>query len=178
MDKAGRASEAGAKRRLFFALWPDEAIRAAIVRRRALLGEAGPRRVPDHNLHLTLLFLGDRPAAEVHDILQAAAGVHLSPVTLTLDRFGWFPRAGVVWLGGEAPAGLAACRRSLADAMRALDVPVDDRPFRPHVTLFRKVRQRPRLPCVPPLDWPVRRFALVQSRPGRPYRFLASWPPD
>lgn len=165
-------------RRLFFALWPDDAIRAAIVRRRALLGEPGPRRVPDHNLHLTLLFLGDRPAAELDAIVQAAGGVDLSPVTLRLDRFGWFPRAGVVWLGGEAPEQLAACRQSLADAMRALGVPVDDRPFRPHVTLFRKVHQRPELPAPPALEWPIRRFALVQSRPGRPYRTLAGWPPE
>ena len=165
-------------RRLFFALWPDEAIRAGIVARRQRLGPLTRRRVPDHNLHLTLLFLGDQPPERVGEIEAAAGQVAGNQCTLVLDRFGWFPGAGVAWLGGEAPEALA----QLADALRAALLPLglrlDDRPFRPHVTLFRQVRQRPRFPAIEPLEWPVTAFVLVESKPGRPYEVLRRWALD
>ena len=55
----------------------------------------------------------------------------------------------------------------------------ETRPFRPHVTLARKVTQP--VPTAPfePLGWPVAEFALVESitdRSGSIYTPLASWP--
>lgn len=46
-------------RRLFFACWPHEQVRGGIIQRRRLIDGLSPRRVPDHNLYLTLLFLGN-----------------------------------------------------------------------------------------------------------------------
>jgi 2'-5' RNA ligase len=162
--------------RLFFALWPDERTREEMVRRRELLGRISRRPVPDHNLHLTLAFLGDRPATEVEAIRAAAGGIEGGACRLVLDRFGWFPGARVLWLGGDAPPALGALHDELHERMRHLGLALDTRPFRPHVTLFRKVARRPALPEPPPLEWPVRDFALVESIPGRPYELLDRWP--
>lgn len=162
-------------RRLFFALWPDEGIRAAIVARRECLGRVSRRRVPDHNLHLTLLFLGDQPADRVGAIETAVNSVSAAACTLRLDRIGWFPRARVAWLGGDAPAPLSELVDDLKSAMSALDLSFDDRPFRPHVTLFRQVTQRPPCPDFEPLDWPVSEFALIESISGQPYQVLRKW---
>ncbi|NEZ05051.1 RNA 2',3'-cyclic phosphodiesterase [Wenzhouxiangella sp. XN201] len=163
-------------RRLFLALWPDERIRAEIVARREALGTTdGPRRVPDHNLHLTLLFLGDQPADQMAAIETAVTAVEGRPFACVLDRFGWFPGARVLWLGGEAPAAMQILYSGLFEAVTGLGIRLDRRPLRPHVTLFRKVARRPELPRPEPLTWMVEHFGLVESVPGRPYRVLKSW---
>lgn len=163
-------------RRLFFALWPDQAVRRGIVERREKLGSVGRKKVPDRNLHLTLAFLGDQPAERLPDIEEAAARPKGASCTLELDRFGWFPGARVIWLGGEAPAPLARFQAELYQAMRDLGLSLDSRPFAPHVTLFRKAAFRPDLPDPAPLAWPATDFALVESRPNEPYRLLGRWP--
>ena len=53
-----------AQRRLYFALWPDAALRATIARVAAgPAAVAGGRAVPAADLHVTLAFLGGVPAA-------------------------------------------------------------------------------------------------------------------
>lgn len=162
-------------RRLFFALWPDEDVRRGIVERREMLGRVSRRRVPDHNLHLTLLFLGDQPAERLGEFESVAGAIRVEPCELRLDRFGWFPGARVLWLGGEAPEALRTLQAALYAGIGELGIDLDRRPFRPHVTLFRKVARRPGLPTPPPLSWPVREFALVESIPGQPYRRIGRW---
>src|SRR5699024_3931451 len=142
-------------RRLFFALWPDKDIRQGIVDRRQRLGRAGRRRVPDHNLHLTLVFLGDQPAERLPEVEAAAGEIRAAGCTLELDRFGWFARARVLWLGGEAPAPLIELQAALQRRMLELGLRLDERPFRPHVTLFRQVSRRPHLADPERLSWLV-----------------------
>lgn len=168
--------ESRTTRRLFFALWPDDRVRQGIVERRELLGRVSRRRVPDRNLHLTLLFLGDQPAGRVAEFETRASAVRAQGCELVLDRFGWFARAGVVWLGGEPADPLHDLVSELNADLSPLGLDFDERPFRPHVTLFRKVRRRPRFPEIEPLKWPVREFALIESVPGQPYRVLQAWP--
>lgn len=163
-------------RRLFFALWPNEALRREIAARREVLGRISRRRVPEANLHMTLVFVGDVPADAVPAVEAAGAAVHSAPFELVLDRFGWFPGARVVWLGGEAPDAGRALVASLESALDERGIGCDGRPWRPHVTLFRQVAGRPRLPEPAPLAWPAREFALVESVPGRPYQVLRTWP--
>ena len=168
-------ADRSAPRRLFFALWPDDDLRRAIVERRGLIDGLARRRVPDHNLHLTLLFLGDQPAAEFDRVIAAADRIESPPFELELDRFGWFSSARVVWLGGETVAAGTALVERLAGAMHGLGLDFDQRPWSPHVTLYRRVRDRPRLPHPPPLLWPARDFALIESKSGCPYQVLRSW---
>ncbi|MDZ7789429.1 MAG: RNA 2',3'-cyclic phosphodiesterase [Xanthomonadales bacterium] len=163
-------------RRLFFALWPDDATRRGIIRRRELLGRISRRRVPDHNLHLTLVFLGDQPADRLQDFEALAGSLAGEACTLELTRFGWFPGARVLWLGGEAPRPLAGLQAALHRQILELGVSLDERPFRPHVTLFRRVGRPPDLLDPEPLPWPVRDFVLVESVPGAPYRVVGRWP--
>ena len=102
-------------------------------------------------------------------------------------RFGSARRPQVLWAGlaGDVDplAGLAA---RLAEAARSLRLAVDDRPFRPHVTLGRWRPGRPadgaladRLADYRGPDWPVREVALVRSTLGPSPRHdrLAAWSP-
>jgi len=163
-------------RRLFFACWPDEQVRSEIVERRRLIDGLSPRRVPDHNLHLTLLFLGNQPAERLPQLLAAAGKLSAQAFSLRLDRFGWFAGARVAWLGGPAPAAAQALVAQLTDLAGALALTFDQRRFHPHVTLYRKVASQPAFPPPPVLAWPVREFALIESLPARPYQVLRTWP--
>ncbi|MCB9878088.1 MAG: RNA 2',3'-cyclic phosphodiesterase [Planctomycetes bacterium] len=92
-------------------------------------------------LHLTLLFAGDLPEENLRPLTDAVASVHLPPLQLSLDRFGWFPPRGmprVVWvgLGGDVDA-LATLHAELERLTLPLGVEREKRGFTPHVTIGR-----------------------------------------
>lgn len=167
------AKESGhGNRRVFFALWPEAPVAAAIDTRIAAL-EPGGRPVGRTRLHLTLAFHGACDNARIAKLQARAARLSVPRFELVLDRAGCFRRAGVVWLGASRPpAALARLARELADD--AVDSPA----FRPHITIARKARPfRPT--SIAPIPWFVDRFSLVESgshgAPGA-YRRLGSWP--
>jgi RNA 2',3'-cyclic 3'-phosphodiesterase len=72
----------------------------------------------------------------------------------------------------------------LASAARGLELPVEDRPFRPHLTLGRWPPGRPadgtlpeRLTGYRGSAWPVSEVRLIESHLGRasPYETVAAW---
>ena len=97
--------------RLFFALWPDPATRAALARLQA--GLAG-RPLEAHKLHLTMAFLGQRDAADLAPLGAILARVEAAAATLEIDRLDYFSGQRIVWAGmGAAPPALAGLRAAL-----------------------------------------------------------------
>jgi len=162
-------------RRLFFALWPSPEVRAGIIQRRERMTPPSHRPVPDHNLHLTLVFLGDQPESRLDQILALGDGLALPAFDLLLDRLGWFARARVVWLGGPRVAAGERLIEILTTGLDGLRLKFERRRWAPHVTLFRQVAQRPALPDVPLLDWPITEYSLIESVSGQPYQVLRTW---
>jgi len=167
----------GPTRRLFFALWPDDATRRRIA---ALAREIAPQPVPAANLHLTLAFLGPRTAAEL-DCLQAAAGeVRAEPFELELDFLGGWARKRIQWLGtSHIPAALTALVAALNAALAGCGYEPESRPYAPHITLSRKARQPVSRRLEAPVRWPVGDFVLAESVAtdgGVRYEVLARWP--
>ncbi len=168
--------------RLFFALWPGEATRRALYREtRAVVRHCGGRPVATDQLHLTLLFLGQVPGEAVGAVTTAAVALDCPGFTLVFDRYGWFESAQVLWLGCSAPpAPLPTLAAGLARQVRAVTGLVPDpKPFQPHVTLARKVRNPPQFPPPRPVAWPVDGFALVESvtaPEGARYTVLETFP--
>lgn len=166
--------------RLFFALWPEPALQAAIRRRtRDAVRHAGGRPVPSQNLHATLVFLGTQPASRLAEIMDAAASIEPIAGELRLSRLGTFPRSRVLWLGPErTPPRLAAGVRRLRRALAAAEVRCDVAPFRAHVTLARKIGAVQPAP-VKPLTWHYRGISLIASETsprGSRYHTVAQWP--
>jgi len=166
--------------RLFFALWPDAALRERLQASAAALDRRGGKPVPADNLHITLAFLGSVDAATRTCLERGADGVRVAPFDLVLDRSGHWPRPQVLWLGcGEEPAGIMALASALQRLQLGCDLEPEKRPFHTHLTVARKVRRGQSQTLASPLIWPVADFALVASdtRPeGAVYRVLKRWP--
>lgn len=173
-------ASAADSQRLFFALWPDDALRHTLYKEtRHAVRASGGKPVPAENFHITLAFLGYLDPDGSAAVRAAADTTQGESFELVLDRQGFWPDARVVWL---APASVPeAGNRFAADlrqALRARGVAVDLRPFLPHVTLARKVSKPGNPGSLRPIRWPAREFVLVHSLSGRrgsEYRLLESW---
>jgi 2'-5' RNA ligase len=110
-----------------------------------------------------------------------ALGGEVAPAgePLLLDRLDWWRRAATLVAAPSAPGtGLLAVQAELRRALGDRGFRVDSRPFRPHVTLARKVLAPPPPPAPGAATWPVAELALVESVPaagGSRYAPLARW---
>ena len=127
-------------RRLFIALWPDAKVRRelAMLQARPEMRAAGGRTVPAKNIHMTLRFLGDVDASQQRALEARLAEFVFEPVTLTLDRVGYWPRSGILWLGlRKTPRSFNIAAQRLSTELRALGFRADGCGFKAHVTLAR-----------------------------------------
>jgi 2'-5' RNA ligase len=160
--------------RLFYALWPDAATRAALAAWQALLDG---KPVRPEKLHLTLAFLGQRPASELPALLALLEQVPARAMPLLFDHASHFPKLALTWaaLAQLSPALLdlrAACMHGLAE--QGLAPRFEHDRFTPHVTL---ARQAPPPPAqrLPPIAWQASELVLVESlKSSGDYRLLAS----
>jgi len=172
--------------RLFFALWPDEAARAALVRATArAVRHCGGRPVPAPSLHVTLAFLGGVERTRVPQLrsLASACAVALAqsaPLSLPLVRLAhWQPQQLLCALTAETPTAAQRLAAALKDGAAAGGFRPDLKPFQAHVTLARKVVRVARLPVMRPVVWSFSAFALVDSRTesaGALYSVVESYP--
>lgn len=159
------AAAAPATARLFLALWPTPGWAAALAQRLGLVvGDAHGRMLPPQQMHLTLHFLGALPRQRLPAL---AEGLHVpfAPFELALRRCARWPRGMLVALPDEPPPALAALHAALGTALQGQGLPVEQRTFRPHVTLARRYEGPVPAPLASPVRWQVTRYALVESRP-------------
>ena len=152
--------------RLFLALWPDETIRQQLVQWRDAWDwprHASP--VADAKLHLTLNFLGNVDEARLPE-LMAGFDVPFKPFELELGR-------AVVWHQSIAvleplanPPELLELHALLNERVAALGLPVEERTYKPHVTMARRAGGATPPEGMPVLRWKADGYALVQSKLG------------
>jgi len=167
------------RQRLFFALWPDAAVRQALAKTsRELLGPR-VKRVPTENLHITLAFAGPVTAVVRDCLVAAAGGIHAAPFELVINHVGHWPRPRILWAGpSHTPAGLWSLVEALNQAFESCGLQRETRPFQAHVTLARKVGRAPPPVTVAPVAWSISNFSLVESvtdARGACYRRLVTW---
>ena len=166
------------RHRVFFALWPDDATRAAISRatREAVRLSSG-RPIAKDRLHLTVAFLGELTAAGL-DSARGVPPIAVGPFELTLDTVGIWPESKILWLApSRPPDALGELEGQLWDALAERGFRAEERVYRPHVTLARRARAVEG--AVEAVRWAVRDLALVESFPdGRNvhYEVLERWP--
>lgn len=161
--------------RLFYALWPDDATRAALAR---LQTAVSGRKVAYENLHMTLAFLGEQAIGTLPALREILAALPIVEMPLILDRIGYFTKSRIAWAGTHAaPAELIALQQHLTSELSQRNILVDTRSsFKPHVTLARDAAAPDDLPFEP-IPWHAGHVCLVASsaEPGKVrYRLLAS----
>jgi 2'-5' RNA ligase len=165
--------------RLFFALWPDEQVRARLAQwSSALRALCGGRPTRPENLHLTLAFLGSVEDARVAEVERASGEVAARASALVLDQSGYWKHNRIAWAGAAVvPEELEALVSDLRGALERSHIRFDAKPFVPHVTLLRDARGSQALPALDPIDWEMDGFVLVRSPAGRgrPYEVLKYW---
>jgi 2'-5' RNA ligase len=165
---------------LFFAVFPDSDTRRRFAAAaQALMLDGGSRRVPSENYHLTLAFIGEVSAPL--SALEAVGAAQRAPAfTARFDGYEYWPTTSVVVArASSCPAALDDLRRGLCANLARCGVRVDDRPFRPHVTIARKVSQAPVLQAMPEIAWTAHAFQLARSdrsRAGAVYTVVDTWP--
>jgi 2'-5' RNA ligase len=154
--------------RLFLALrLPGDVVAALTAWQAQELGSTDlVRAVLADNLHVTLAFLGSRPAGElpaILDVLARAAGAAV-PAPLGVDGYRETRSVGMLTLRDETRAATGLAER-LHEDLAALGVyRPERRPWLPHVTVLR-FRERPRLrPGLPDAEWVSSDAAAFLSR--------------
>ena len=132
--------------RLFCGLTLPDDVLDRVVAWQDLLPEGRARRVPRQNLHLTLAFLGHRPARELAAIgkeLGEAAAV-AGRIVLHEQRYRETRSVGMLVFSDESGAA-GELARDLHGRLERLGVyKAEARPWLPHLTVVR-FRERPRL---------------------------------
>jgi 2'-5' RNA ligase len=141
--------------RLFLAIELPDEVRHAVVaeqeRLRDALGAAPLAWVRPEQLHLTLVFLGELDATRAAALIDRfnAPLEDISPFELRFAGLGTFPEARaprVLWLGVDAGRReVIELHRQVARRVSAAGLPVESRPFHPHLTLARWRQMRPGL---------------------------------
>ena len=112
------------------------------------------------NMHLTLAFIGETP--RVSDAVAALESVKAVPFRLALDGSGCF--GDLLWVGAHRNPDMQRLAEKVRDALRGAGFNIDPKPFKPHVTVARRLvcEGKPRLD-VPRVSAPVADFVLMRS---------------
>lgn len=100
----------------------------------------GVRPTRPAQMHLTLHFLGDVAEETMPDLRGRLAQVRGTPFAIDLTGIGRFPPRGrptVLWAGIDLEPALADLHGRIGDAVARSGIPVERRPYVPHVTLAR-----------------------------------------
>ena len=166
--------------RLFYALWPDDATRAQLAEAALTIDIRDGRAVRPENLHMTLHFLGEVDGDVAGELAAMTTAFEIAAFALEIGDTGWWRGARVAWLASLAtPPELDQLFVHLQDYLHACGMAPDDRPFRPHITVARKVRRAPRVSGSISVRWWVDDFALIASQTdpaGARYEVLNRWP--
>jgi 2'-5' RNA ligase len=167
-------------RRLFFALWPDEAVRKQLDTAARKYRPQQSRAINKANLHATLVFIGSVRDEFLPAIFQAGDSIQPRTFTLYLQQLQVWRRPQVLCLCPESvPDVLHQLHDDLVSALGKNEINFDERSYRPHVTLARKVRKSIDTGVLEKtIEWPVRGFSLIESRSsesGVQYEPLKTW---
>jgi RNA 2',3'-cyclic 3'-phosphodiesterase len=168
--------------RVFFALWPDDAERAALAAWQPPLKKlCGGKAMRAETLHATLVFLGDVVQHRMEALQLAAQEVAGAPFEISFDTACYWGHNRIVYAAPDnEPEFLLQLVSHLERGLRRHRFHFDRRSYQPHVTLLRHAKWSDEpLPAMPCAIWRVHDFVLVRSlsdENGARYEVLARFP--
>lgn len=157
--------------RLFIALvFDNETVERLSVLRDALHDQSERGSfVSRENLHLTLDFLGECSAEERDNAIKAIDSISFSSFPVLLDRIGTFSRdeGNIWWVGVKESMTLMKMQKELHSALVDYGLHVENRKYRPHITLGRRVitSARPGVLNIP-IETTAEKIVLMLSERG------------
>ena len=158
--------------RLFIAVNFSDDIKNRIMKIQELLRSQSTRGsfTRPENLHLTLAFLGETPEEKLACLRTIIADIDSPSFEVPFSRTGCFThsRKELWWIGAEHESPGLSSLKSIHDKLirDLLDAgfPVDERPFKAHITLAREVKHLSpiALDC-PEMILKVNRVSLMKS---------------
>jgi RNA 2',3'-cyclic 3'-phosphodiesterase len=133
------------------------------------------RWVPQKNYHITINFLGEveiEKLSELKSMLQELSQMH-PPFLLKLGGLGAFPtikEGRVIWMGVQNSKFLRSLQQDCEERLKTLGFSLEERDFRPHLTLARLRSPRQLADLLSPLinqkfgDLKVMRITLYESK--------------
>lgn len=89
------------------------------------------------NLHMTLAFFGETDRQD--EIMEIIHSIPFPEMTITLNCIGHFKK--IYWVGIKDNSVLDEYVNTLREALKAHDIPFDDKAFYPHITILRKAEE-------------------------------------
>lgn len=168
--------------RCFFGLEPDSKSKLAIAHWRDKSFPAFDYPVPAANFHLTLVFLGQLTPGQFECLSTRVDELELPSVfSLELTQLGYWPKPKALWLGTEkTPAAMEELVQALTTCAQTCKIPLQKRPYVPHLTLVRKCTENPPAALIEPafkLNFEqLHLFESVSTANGVVYKARLSWP--
>lgn len=160
-------------------LSPSDKLAVANWREKAL-----PRhraQVPVANFHVTSVFLGQISDPQLDQLCRQMDTLEHAPVDVHLDQLGYWSKPKVLYLGSSHPCEQAASLAIVLEGFATVaQIPIQRRPYIPHVTLVRKQTEPVPAPLFPAdiacrFDT-VHLFESVSGKHGVHYPIRQSWP--
>ena len=149
---------------LFFALWPEQKVRSQIAAFIDSFPDTSGRVVPHYNWHMTLHFIGNTTFHEKSCLDRQARKSRAEPFDLFVDQTGFFKKPKVFWLGCDSPPkALFDLQEDLGKQISRCEYNPETRPYSPHITVARKVTEKPAFRLNSKIPWHVDKFVLIES---------------
>jgi len=119
---------------------------------------------PD-NLHLTLVFIGECQPKQLPAIQEVIDSVTIKPFTLTFDCMGKFAKDGgdICWISLKKSDTLQVFQKTLNNGLVSKGFFIEQRHYKPHITLGREVVLKAELGTVEPFSQEVDSIDLMKS---------------
>ncbi len=126
------------------------------------------RIIDRHKWHVTLAFIGDFEERLIPALQSAASEVEFEPVRLRFDRLEFWPRPKVASLvTPNVPPELQALVQQLNAVLLRAGKLVEERTYRPHITVARNARPFETMRLAQPAVFEWSSFELIESVPER-----------
>lgn len=154
-----------ADKKLFYALWPShrqrELMRDTI---NPVLSSVEGQTVDRRNWHVTLVYIGDFPEERIPGLMAAMEIIEPGDISLRFDVLTFWQRPKIACMHTKIiPPELERLVASLSQALIPFGIEPEERVYRPHITVSRKVRAFPDVRLARPIELTFSEFELVES---------------
>lgn len=165
--------------RLFFALLPDSQAQQAISSVIQQIPDMGLRFYSQTNLHQTLVFIGQCEQSQREAIIADCLSISLPPITMQFETLAFWDKPKVLCLTAKHQShALQQLVHSLQNVVQKHGITLEQRPYRPHITIARKAKHTTELSFTP-IAFEANEFVLMRSvstENGPIYEAIYRWP--